>query len=618
MYKISVPVISETVTKENNRENVYKELKRLDAERVFVSLGCHELDKAKNDQYLKNLKENVAFFKKKGIEVGTWVWTFMFYSDHPFTKMKGIDGSDLSAFACPLDEEFVEFASGKVREYAQSGVDIIMFDDDFRYGFLGPSPACLCKNHVAEICKILGREVSFEEIKYNILNGEKNEIRDAYLAANRKGLLSFAKAMRKAVDSVNPNIRLGACCCMSSWDLDGITSDELARTLAGNTKPFARLIGAPYWAINKSWGNDIHDVVELERMECSWSNTDEIEYFSEGDTGHRPRMNSPASYVESFDTALRASGCTDGILKYGIDYHSFSDYEKGYANFHQKNKELYKKIDDHFSKKQNVGIRVYEYAKKISDANFEEPINISNLFFSNAARTLSNNAIPTVYEGEGVTGIVFGENARHIPLSALKKGLILDTHAAKILTERGVDVGVKVFGEKVNGGNKEYFVSPETPVYVDEVSIYNLELNEKAEVLSTAKDNIPMSYRYENQNGDRFLVINLAWSLLDTRPLRTYARGKQIADNVLWLCGNKLPAYVYGQPSLYMQCKEDDKCLTVGLWNNFSDIALDSVVELSCEYSEISFIQGGGKLVGDKVYLDDIPSFGFCGFTLKK
>ena len=33
--------------------------------------------------------------------------------------------------------------------------------------------------------------------------------------------------------------------------------------MAGNTQPFVRLIGAPYWAANRSWGNFVQDVVEL-------------------------------------------------------------------------------------------------------------------------------------------------------------------------------------------------------------------------------------------------------------------------------------------------------------------------------------------------------------------
>ena len=54
---------------------------------------------------------------------------------------------------------------------------------------------------------------------------------------------------------------------MASWDIDGTTSSEMARILAGNTKPFYRFIGAPYWAVRTSFGVSLQDAVELERME---------------------------------------------------------------------------------------------------------------------------------------------------------------------------------------------------------------------------------------------------------------------------------------------------------------------------------------------------------------
>ena len=63
--------------------------------------------------------------------------------------------------------------------------------------------------------------------------------------------------------------------------------------------------------------------------------------MAEGDVYPRPRINCPASYLEGFDTAIRASGCTDGILKYGLDYTANADYETGYARFHERNTPLY-------------------------------------------------------------------------------------------------------------------------------------------------------------------------------------------------------------------------------------------------------------------------------------
>ena len=57
--------------------------------------------------------------------------------------------------------------------------------------------------------------------------------------------------------------------------------------------------------------------------------------------------------------------------------------------------------------------------------------------------------------------------------------------------------------------------------------------------------------------------------------------------------------------------------MAVGLWNFFADTAIDPVVELDGEYSGIEFLNTNGKLDKNKVYLSDIPPFGFVGFEVK-
>ena len=195
---------------------------------------------------MKELRENCAYFKVNGFETGAWVWTFWLENNKSFTNMRSLNGTEITEFMCPLDKSFVEFAAGYIRDIAETGVDIIQFDDDFRYGFLSDSPACLCDRHIAEICRLTGEQLTREEIQKHILTGGKNKYRDAYLKANGDALRAFAAEMRRAVNQVNPEIRLGACACLTAWDIDGTNAAELAKILAGKTRPFVRLIGAPY------------------------------------------------------------------------------------------------------------------------------------------------------------------------------------------------------------------------------------------------------------------------------------------------------------------------------------------------------------------------------------
>lgn len=624
MYKITVPVMNENL-KRCGLERTLEELKRLDAERVLLALDTYETDPEKRKEMVEELADNCRFMKAHGYEVGTWFWTFLLKDNKEFRNMRSLSGKEIPETMCPTDDKFVAFAAEYVKELATTGVDLILFDDDFRYGILSDTPACLCDGHIEAINRITGEQADLEEISRQIQTGGRNKVRDAYLQANGDAFRRFAAAIRAAVDEVNPDIRIGACACMTSWDIDGTDAYELAKLLAGNTKPFVRLIGAPYWAVRRNWGNCVQDVVELERMESVWTRKGEIEIWAEGDAWPRPRYNCPSSYLESFDMAIRAAGCTDGILKYGLDYHTNADYETGYAKAHERNSENYKGIQELFSDKESCGVRVYESMKKVADLVVPTKVNdradLEDLFFSKAARTLSHNAIPSVYEGEGVCGIVFGENARNLPLTALKKGLILDIAAAEILTERGVDVGLLAIGDCAQDGSEEHFFYNNNCHLAQAEMVYDITLKASAEILSdmkTSKGVFPVSYRYENPDGNRFLVLNLNTRFGKLGLMKTYERSRQYAEQIPWLSGEKLPAYVYGHPSLYMQCKKKDTAMAVGLWNLFADIAVEPVVELAEVYSEIRFLNCSGRLDGDKVYLSDIPAFGFAAFEVVK
>ena len=431
MYKISVPIVLRSCRR-YTPEAMLEEVKKFDAQRVFLALGYYQLDPEKRREDIDDLKKYCKLFKEAGYEVGAWIWAFCFQEPIPFSPMTILKGGteDDDSMACPLDKDFLNFSYDYVRDIAGTGVDVIMFDDDFRYGMLGDTPACLCPLHLARINALVGEELTKEELAEKILTGGKSKYRDAWIQVNGDAFRDFAKNARRAVDSVDPTIRLGACACLTSWDIDGVRADELAQILAGATQPFVRLIGAPYWAANRSWGNDVQDVVEMERMESAWTRFDGLEIFAEGDAYPRPRISCPAAHLEGYDMAVRASGATDGILKYGVDYCSEPGYENGYAVMHGRNRELYKGIDSHFGGKSSVGIRIYEYPQKAQEAvlpTMGGPINrLDHFLFSQAARVLSHNAIPSVYEGSGVTGMAFGENGRHLPAEALEKGMILD------------------------------------------------------------------------------------------------------------------------------------------------------------------------------------------------
>ncbi len=630
MYKISVPIINSRVMHQSGgREKVLAEIKRLGAKRVFLALGRHKIEEVRRKKEFEALKENCAFFKEHGFEVGAWTWSFLSDTETEYEKITGENGNKTQE-NCPMDKDFVKFMQKYISEVAQCGVDIVLFDDDFRFGHLTNSINCTCPLHMKRITEILGEDISPEMIKEKALCGGKNKYRDAWMQANGEALKNFALAMRQALDKQTPHVRMGYCACMSNWGNDGIHAEEIAKILAGKTKPFMRLIGAPYWAVNRDFYNSrLQNIVEFERMQKSWCSND-TEIVSEGDVFPRPRTNCPASYLEIFDTALRADGSLDGIMKYVIDYVSQADYETGYIDMHIRNAEIYKWIETKMTPKTASGVRIYESVNKLETMVLPEKAKTANkideIMFSPASKLLADNSVPTVYSGDGVCTIAFAENVKLVPEEMLKNGIITDLRGAEILSEKGIDTGIKSKGD-LRGVTEEYFkdINQHVSVHGEVVggcNINEVELADGAKVISSFiaadKKEIPAAYLYENSDGYRFLVYTFNAFFESDYLFRSYARSKQLADSIKWLSGKKLPAYSYGNPDLYIMAKKDETAMSVGLWNCFADPVFDAAIELDYTYKEIEFINCNGKISGDTVYISKIDSFSFAGFEVKK
>lgn len=627
-YKISVPVITK-LFKRYGEEKMVAELKRLGAQRVFLTRSIYQLDAVAFEKELQEITRVCSCLKSHGFEVGLWGWSFIVGNlNNEFHHICSLDKKHVDASsACPLDPLFREFAGNYAVKLAQTGVDILLYDDDYRLAYWKSVMACGCDVHMQRICEILGETISAEDFKDKVLSGGENKYRDAYLAVNKEALEGFAQHIRECVDAVNPNMRIGVCSCMN-WDFDGTDPAQISRIFAGNTKPLLRLIGATYWATMPTWSiyNRLGTVIELERMELSWCG-DDIEIMAEGDTYPRPRFHVPASYLELFHTAMLADGGTDGILKYALDYAASPEYETAYVDATCKNRELYRKIQTVFSNKTACGVRIVEKQNKFKTMEIPEEragdYNVIDHFFSPAAKMTSSLGIPSTYTGNDGYSIIFGENARDLNVDLLRNGAVIDLTAAQILQKVGIDVGLVNVGKKVRP-YEEYFVEDDMYVLA-RYSANIVEIQPSAKVASQflyteggKEQRAAASYYYENAQGQRFLVFAFDMHYNDESAYRTYTRGNQLIKACEELSGKPLPASIEKCPDMYMMCKKDDEgALAVGLWNIFADKVGDPVVTLEKAYNEIYFVNGSGRLEGNKVYLDEIPAFEFVGFEVK-
>ncbi len=624
---------------EKTRPMYVEQARKCGAKRIFIGSIGNIYEKT-NRVYTEpeRVKQEIEYFRNAGFEVGIWILTLgnghaltpaqRLKGENNFTQITGINGEARENLSnCPLDKNFVKACQEGLRELAKLGPDLIMIDDDFRLNIrIRVRFACFCPLHLKEYYKRIGEEIPREKLEELILTGGENKYRTELLKLFRDTMVGFAKELRSAIDDVNPNIRLGMC-TNDTWDMQGTDPLEMTTALAGNTKPFARISGAPMRDTN------IIPIVEFSRLQYLWGKDSGVELFTEGDVYPRPRIKYPSRPLELFELLMFADGTSNGILAYMFDYFCKPDYETGYIDRYCKNNDVRQGLKEIFSDKKPVGVEVFAVAHKAE--KWELPNELDPYAFemlvegvkSPASVLLSENSIPTSYgEQSDYPLFIMGENARHIDLERLSRGAILDIPAARILQERGIDTGL--ISERIEEMDKEYYNKHDDAVLVSshmgkrEV-FYHIECNEKAEIWSTfTPDNTPSSYFYENESGQRFYVLvfdhfKTTIRGCDANFTSSYYRQADINEAIYKICGKKLPAFCAKNPNVYLLASKNEEALSVALANVSLDELISPVVELDKEYNEIRFIGCEGKLEGNKVQLSDISSYGFCAFEVK-
>lgn len=628
MYKLSVPISMHTLNDKSIFE--YIELaKKCKADRVFICGQKNFYEKSSEIfSESEKLKKNIAVFRENGFEVGVWVTGFghgaplSHQTDatvSPYTQIEGINGEVGRYANCPLDPNFVDAYAEGIKKIAELKPDMIMIDDDFRMNVRqGYYFGCFCPRHMKEYYKRLGEETPRDQLESLMFTGGKNKYRSTYFGLTGEVLLNFAKTMRQAVDSVDSTIRLGMCGTNENWDFCGTDMIELAKAFAGNTAPFARTTGAPYWREN------IIHVIEASRQQFAWAKGTGVELFTEGDTYPRPRYNVPSKLLELFDLTLYADGNSNGQLAYVFDYTYRPEYEMGYVDRYIRNEPIRNATKEIFEGKKAVGVEVFNCYHKAENFVLSNKIDkiadkLVHAVVPPSRTLICGNSIPTAFDECGYPVLVIGENARYIEREKLKNGAILDTRAAEIFKSRGIDVGL-VSSVKKNYSQEYFVASDETVIGISTYGQTALECDSSAQIYSRyLPDNVTASYTFENSNGERFYVLGYDHFLSteNVNYMNNYHRQSDLVRAIEWLCGKKLPAVAFKHPRLYILASKNKNGMAVSLSNVFLDDIYDCEIQLDKEYSEIKFVNCTGKLINDKVYISWIAPYGFAAFEVK-
>ena len=409
-------------------------------------------------------------------------------------------------------------------------------------------------------------------------------------------------------------------------------SSGYTHILAGNTKPFLRLTSAPYWLQAQRFGQTpLATFIEFARMQAAWTKSEDIEVFTECDTYPHDRYHAPLSHIQCFDTATMLTKNV-GVLKYFYHYPCKPETERGYINAHLAAADTCAELQRAFYMRKEIGVRVYESMHKLAKTTLAEyfdaaksPKQIMKKYaFSEAQKMLSVNAIPTVYDGPGLCGIVFGENANDLTDEALQNGLILDMTAAEILQKRGIDVGLKSSKPLAMTALEDFGVG--TPVSVFwATDLCDVAIAEGAHVISEFVDTdylasafdrrrVPSAYLYENAQGQRFLVYAFrAQNQPETSGMYwNYRRGEQIASVMEWLGGRPLPVNCTGEPYGYCRCNEDENSVAVAYFNCTADGIEKLDFRFARDVKNIKIIGGKGEQRNARtVSIEDIRGFGY-------
>ncbi len=630
-YKLYVPA-GYTQIRDNGREYVEK-LKKAGAETVFIVPDIYEVwfgEEERDQRHISDIKFCVDFLKAQGFTVGIWFSCFGVGSKLPdyavektrtFSRKKsilGVGGEDwreknMTGFCCE-DEGFRKQFGLAVEKFAKTEPDMIMLDDDMCISVV-PGLGCFCEKHMQIYRDLLGEDVTIEQMKERVFTGYNEKYRKVWLKAVGDSLRKFAKDVRAAIDKVNPSIRAGFATGYTSFDIEGADAFELAEIMAGDTLPFLRLTGAPYWCETnmlggRFTGQKTPTVIEYVRMQKEWSKGRNIEFFFEGDTYPRSAYYTSAAMCEAFDLAIRAIGGING-QKYLFPYtgkFTSSYFENTYFEKHLKNKPFYEFVSKNFDGKSDVGVKIYEKMRKMEIAHLPEKFAgevqiMEGLSIPKAPQLLSVQGIPMCCNASDVA-VAFGDSVKDVEI--LPNKLILDIKSALILqNERGIDLGIKSC-KRTSLPKREFFGDFEIRAWMqtDTPAYYHCDLSEDINVEDYFFDlngrKSPASYiRKVGETEFLIYLFDMAYIEGHNELLLSYPRKAQIAQFI----GNKIPHVASRCSGAYMICKTDGKDTAVLVQNHWEDSIEDLAIQLDREYKEFEIFGADGRIEGDKFIL---------------
>jgi len=204
----------------------------------------------------EQLGESIAWARRQladlaDVELGWWlVPTLRAGGGKLGQPIMNSDGTS-SAGNCPLSPDFAADLQAKVAACVKRGKPRIVFIEDDYTLCNNPGQTrmrgCFCPLHLKAFAARVGKAYTGVQVAalYDNPTEANRPLREAFAFVCRDSLATLADAVRKAIDGVDPTVRV--CLCQSGCcDLDGDDTEAVARAFAGGTRPMVRIRGASY------------------------------------------------------------------------------------------------------------------------------------------------------------------------------------------------------------------------------------------------------------------------------------------------------------------------------------------------------------------------------------
>ncbi len=643
---LTIPVMLTNLNDENKAQYA-ADLHAAGAKRLLICVLEFFVEGEERIAALEKLRRMIVFFENCGLEVGVWTNTLGwgtpreadFYARFSnATRITGFDGNTCPA-VCLLDPEYRAEMLRQLMEFAEAGAKLLLLDDDLILSARS-NLGCACGHHLKYLSQRAGKRILREELE-SFFTGAPNPDRNLFLQAQGETILEYCRDVRRSVDTISPEIRIGLCASYTLFDIEGIDPREAVRILAGKHRPLLRLSGATYWAAFAPRLPDregLASVIETLRAQIAWLRESGIELLDENDPSPRDHRIVPAAMVELYDRMMIASGHGIGRMKYILHYEP--DRKTGdtsYLNAHLRNLPFEAELTGIFADKSPIGWRVFQQERLVRDAWLPERYPGARPLMSFCTQPrggawIAENGLPTAYENCGGAGVAFWENARHLTEKDLSNGMLLDAEAARILMERGIEIGILSM-TPANTPIWEYFPEQGRKSAISEPAgtFYRFTLGNRARAVSefetASGERFPACIVSENAKGQKFAIyacdgnsLKYAIGPYDGGSGVVLARGRQQQLYQLYefLTGKTLPGCVPGNPSLYLHAGRNGNHLALLLCNCHPDLVDQPKILLDAEYRLLSTVHCSATVTQQAVELSCLAGYGWAALELER